>query len=223
MNVILRGPTVLLLSCGVLLSGCVVNTIDGSGTMKTETRSASGFSRVALSGSGRLVLDRTGNESVSVTADDNLLPYIRTEVQGSTLTLGFDDSMNGVRPTKDVVFTVSAKQLEELAVSGSGVAEASGLEGESFTVRISGSGDIITKGHTSDLDVTVSGSGGYRGREMTSEHARVHVSGSGDVLVAAADTLDANVSGSGTIEYVGSPRVSDHISGSGTVRRAAPR
>ena len=220
MSAMLGGRTVLLLSCGVLLSGCVVSTIDGSGTMKTETRSVSGFSRVALKGSGRLLLDRTGNESVSVTADDNLLPYITSEVNGNTLTLGIDDSITGIRPTKDIVFTVSVKQLDELSVSGSGVAEARNIEGDSFATRISGSGDIVAKGHAHDLDVQVSGSGGYRGSEMTSEHARVHISGSGDVLVAATDTLDANVSGSGTIEYVGSPRVSDHLSGSGTVRRA---
>jgi hypothetical protein len=221
MNAMLRAGAVPVLCGGVLLGGCVVNAINGSGTMKTEARPVSGFSRVALSGGGRLVLDRAGSESVSVTADDNLLPYIKTEVHGDTLDLGFDDSMNGYRPTKDVVFTVSAKQLEELAVSGSGVADVKGLEGNVFRATISGSGDVIAKGHAGDLDVVVSGSGGYRGDGMASEHARVHVSGSGDVLVAAADTLDASVSGSGTIEYVGSPRVSDHISGSGTVRRAA--
>jgi hypothetical protein len=213
------GWAFLLMSCSVLFTGCIVNTIDGSGKLTTETRAASDFSRVALSGSGRLVVDQGATESVTVTADDNLLPYIRTEMRGNTLELGFTDAANDIRPTKDVVFKVSAKRLQELIVSGSGVAEAKGVDSDSLRVTISGSGDVTADGSARDLDVVVSGSGGYRGDGMRSTRARVHVSGSGDALVAASDTLEADVSGSGTIEYIGFPRVSEHVSGSGSVRR----
>ncbi|HEX4348303.1 MAG TPA: DUF2807 domain-containing protein [Vicinamibacterales bacterium] len=163
MRAMLSRRTGLLVSCGVLLSGCVVNAINGSGTIKSESRPAAGFSRVVLSGGGRLVLNRAGSESVSVSADDNLLPYIRTDVHGNTLDLGFDDSMNGIRPTKDVVFTVSAKQLEELTVSGSGVADVKDIDRDSFRATISGSGTIEYVG-TPRVSDHISGSGTVRRR-----------------------------------------------------------
>jgi hypothetical protein len=55
------------------------------------------FSNVSLSGSGQVILEQTANESLTVTTDDNLLPYIKTEVKGNRLEVGFTDSMTNLR------------------------------------------------------------------------------------------------------------------------------
>src|SRR5262252_10451573 len=95
----------LLMAC-CFVSGCMLmNAVAGSGKIVTEPRTVSDFSAVSLSGSGHVIVEQTGTESLTVTADDNLLPYIKTEVHGNTLELGLkDNSMMGLRPTKDIVF-----------------------------------------------------------------------------------------------------------------------
>jgi len=193
--------------------------IAGSGKIVTEPRTVSDFSAVSLSGSGRMIVEQTGTESLTVTTDDNLLPYIRTEVHGSTLELGTKDPMTNLNPTEDIVFRLTVKKLDDLRISGSGQADVKGLTENQLQVRISGSGDMTGQGAVDDLDLRISGSGSYSGTNLKSRHATVGVSGSGSVVVNASDTLNASVSGSGSVEYVGDPQVTRNVSGSGSVQR----
>jgi hypothetical protein len=209
----------LLTSCTVFLSACVFDSISGSGKVITENRTVAGFSNVSLSGSGQVVIEQTGTDSLTVTTDDNLLPYIKTEVRGDTLELGFTNAMTNVSPTKDIVFKLSVKQLAGLEVSGSGEADAKGINEDRLRIKISGSGEVAMQGTANDLDLSISGSGGYRGEGMKTKRAEVGISGSGRAVVAADDQLNANVSGSGSIEYIGDPQVIQHTSGSGSVQR----
>ena len=209
----------LLMGGSVFLSGCMLNGIAGSGKIVSEPRTVSGFSTVSLSGSGQVLIAQTGTESLTVMTDDNLLPYIKTEVHGNTLELGTKDPMTNLNPSRDIVFKLTVKKLDGLDVSGSGQADLEGLTQDQLRVRISGSGDVAGQGVADDLDLRISGSGSYRGPELKNKHATVGVSGSGSAVVNASETLNANISGSGTVEYVGDPHITQNISGSGSVRR----
>jgi hypothetical protein len=210
---------VVLLTCGALASGCVIESVAGSGAVVTETRTVAGFSSVSVGGSGQLLLDQSGTESVTVTADDNVLPYVRTEVRDGTLFLGFKDGTYNVRPTRPVIFRVSVRSIDDLHVSGSGKVDATRIDAAALRLSISGSGDIVLHGRAEDLAVSVSGSGRYIGDEMDAVRATVDISGSGRALVAARERLSADVSGSGMVEYLGTPIVRQHVSGSGRVRK----
>jgi hypothetical protein len=214
-----RLPAVFVILLSVIANGCLFGpSVSGSGHVTSETRNMSGFSNVSLEGSGRLVIAQGGVESLTVTADDNLMPYIQTEVRGGTLVLG---QKNGVSlsPSTDIVFKVTTRKLDTLDISGSGVAEAKGLQSAKMKIDVSGSGEISADGAADDLDIDISGSGRFRGEGLKSKRTRVDISGSGSALVASSETLNATVSGSGSIEYVGDPRVHQDISGSGTIRK----
>ena len=178
----------------------------------------SGFSAVSLDGSGRLVVEQTGSESLTVTGDDNLLPYIETYVSGKTLTLG-EKSGTNISPSKDIIFRLTVKSLDNIDISGSGAADVKGVQGQALKIDISGSGEVSAEGAADEVNVGISGSGRYHGDTMRSKRARVDISGSGSALLAVSEKLDANVSGSGSIEYVGDPQVHQDISGSGSVRK----
>jgi hypothetical protein len=209
----------LLISCSVISGACVFDSVAGSGKIVTEPRTVSGFSAVSLSGSGQVAIEQTGIESLTVTTDDNLLPYIKTEMKGSTLELGFKDPMTHLNPTHDIVFRLTVKKLEGLDISGSGKADAKGLDPDRLKVEISGSGEVSAHGTANDLDLSISGSGGYRGEDMRSKRATIDITGSGAAVIAASETLQADVSGSGSIQYIGDPQVTQHVSGSGSVHR----
>jgi Putative auto-transporter adhesin, head GIN domain len=212
-----------LMACvafAAMLAACAFDSIEGSGKIVTDTRAVSGVSAVSVSGSGRLIVEQTGTESLTVTTDDNLLPYIKTEVRSGRLELGVqDNSMTNLRPSKDIVFHLTVKQMNDIGVSGSGEADVKGLVQDSLKVGISGSGSVTAHGNADNLEVGVSGSGQYRGADLAAKRATASVSGSGDVVLAVSDSLEANVSGSGSVEYVGNPRVTEHVSGSGSVRK----
>ena len=213
-----RLPAFIVIFFSVIVNGCFGPSVSGSGRVISETRNVSGFSNVSLEGSGHLIIEQGGAESLTVTGDDNLLHYIETEVRGSTLVLG---EKSGVRlsPSKDIVFKVTLTKLDTLDLSGSGVVEAKGLQSAKMNIDISGSGEVSAEGADDDLDIAISGSGRFRGDSLKSKRTRVDISGSGSAVVASSETLNAIIGGSGSIEYVGDPQVHQDISGSGSVRK----
>ena len=67
------------------------STIEGSGNIITEERYVSGFDRLTLSGFGEVSVEQGATESLTVCTDDNIMPYVQTEVKNNTLILDFDD------------------------------------------------------------------------------------------------------------------------------------
>ena len=109
--------------------------INGSGSSKTEVRPVATFSAIRLSDVGaRVVIERTGTESLEVTADDNLVSLFTSEVKDGTLYLSVakDKSVSGKRP----VYKVTVSDLRQLGVSGSGTVDATGLDGEAWRCRL---------------------------------------------------------------------------------------
>ena len=206
--------SILMLS--VVLGACSVFGERGSGTMAIEARDVSGFSEIDLSGSGMVLVSVTGTESLTVEAEDNILPLLTTEVSDGRLILGENQS---ILPTRDIVYTVTVINLEAVTVSGSGSVAAVDVAANRFEVDISGSGTVTPEGVSERLDVSISGSGAFKGEALVSATGTVSVSGSGEALVNVTDDLDADVSGSGTVGYIGDPTVSTSISGSGEVSR----
>jgi hypothetical protein len=213
------------------------NAIRGSGKVTTEKRDVRDFDEVSLSGSGNLVITRTGTESLTVEAEDNIIPYLTTEVSGRRLILGTRDNVS-LQTTRPITYTLTVKDLEALSLSGSGNISASsvpdlgdihlsgsgnmfisGIDTDKLTTRISGSGDVNAAGKAGSQDVRISGSGNYRAESLQSKDARLEVSGSGRVAVTAGDKLDARISGSGYIEYAGDPAINQSITGSGRLRK----
>lgn len=190
----------------------------GSGNVVSEPRPVAGFDLVRLSGSGNLLVEQTGAESLTIEAEDNILPLLRSDVENGVLILGLRPGV-GIVTHKPIVFKLTVKELKGIDASGSGSIDVKGLDTDRFDFEGSGSMQAVVAGRAQEQDVSMSGSGKYNGEALTSRSASVNVSGSGDVVVNASDALDAQVSGSGNVRYVGNPSVTEKVSGSGSVGR----
>ncbi|WIG58366.1 MAG: hypothetical protein OJF49_001112 [Ktedonobacterales bacterium] len=207
---VLASATVSLAACG---------NVVGSGNVKTETRNVSGFSGVALSGAGALNIAQTGVESLSITAEDNILPLITTQVVNNKLEISYQSGTT-FQPTKPVIFNLTVKTLDALDISGAGNVTATGITATALTINLSGAGNISVSGTTQSQDVSLSGAGSYSARDLTSQNATVHLSGVGKATVTVSGTLDATVSGAGNVTYYGNPAsVKQNISGIGSVKQ----
>lgn len=226
MNTLLRALFIMLLAAVVIVSGAAAGcsaqfgsqTVRGSGVVASEPRDASGFSEVRLGGTGEVIIEQTGKDSVTVEAEDNILPLLRTAVENGVLRL---DIQNGVsiQTTKPIRYHVTTKTLTGVGVSGSGTVRATGIDADRFTADISGSGNAALAGRADDLKLKISGSGSVDAAGLNSRSVAATISGSGDATVNATDRLDATVSGSGSVRYGGSPQVNQRVSGSGRVAR----
>lgn len=201
-----------LLTVVLVLAACSVTR--GSGQLATESRQVSGFTKVELTGAGDLTIEQTGSESLTISAEDNLLPRLTSEVSGDTLVLG-EEPNTSIVPTKPITYSLTVKDLNGLAVSGSGNISVPKLSATALNTKISGSGAITVNGTAVDQDLEISGSGRYQAEQLTSKTVKAQISGSGTANVLATDLLDVKISGSGSLTHTGNPQVTQEISGSG--------
>lgn len=221
----------------VLFGACNTNinlNIDrGSGNVTTQTRSVSGFDKVVISGIGDITVVQGSSESLEIEAEDNVIPHIKTEVQGSTLEIGYDQK--SIIPTKTVKFKVTMRNIRgldtkgvsnihaekistdrlEIGISGTGNINLRGLKADAMTVNVSGAGNLNSEGEVSQQKITLSGAGNYNGEDLQSKSADVTITGLGKVTIWATDSLNVVISGTGGVDYYGSPQVSQQISGLG--------
>jgi Putative auto-transporter adhesin, head GIN domain len=209
----MRSRVALALGIALLLLAACSST-KGSGQLATAQRTVSGFTKVELAGQGDLTIEQTGTESLTISAEDNLLPLLTSDVSGDTLVLGTKPNTSIVT-TKPITYSLTVKDLNGLAVSGSGTMSAPKLAATELSIKISGSGTITVRGAATDQDLEISGSGRYQADELTSKTVTARISGSGNASVMATDVLDVAISGSGSVTYSGNPQVKQEISGSG--------
>jgi hypothetical protein len=219
--------------------------VQGSGRLVKQTRQIGNFSGLSLGLPGRLELRIGNTESVTIEADDNLLPLIETTVEGGNLQIRANRRNLNLQ-SKAIRIVVQARSIERLALGGSGSIDADTLRGRKLDVDLGGSGSINLKGVESDaLAVSLGGSGDLRAAGGTAGAVTVSIGGSGDVdlgrvqarsasvtiagsgeaTVWPRNELSATIAGSGDVNYYGDPQVSKSTVGSGGVRRvgASPK
>ncbi len=230
-----------ILTLSVLVSGCIFpvryTRVLGSGEVITETRHVSGFTAVELSGIGTLIIEQGSNESLEITAEDNILKYLKSDVHGRNLRLDVDDFVS-IEPTKEIIYHLTVKNLERIEtsglgnievealdtpklnfkISGSGNANIEDLQADSLRLEVSGLGNMKIAGSVEDQRIELSGAGNYNAEDLKSSKAKIEISGTGKATMWVENDLDVELSGMGNLQYYGSPILSTKISGMGTVK-----
>jgi hypothetical protein len=235
--ILLIAMTLSLTACVTIEFGGGAGIVRGSGNIIRETRSVSGFNSVLITGSGEATLTVGDAEGVVIEADDNIIPLLETTVQGSQLVISLKPG-SSFSTSRTIRYTISAKTLNGLTLSGSANASVSAVQAEAFTAATSGSGNIkiadlqgqsltartsgsgnieVSGGKVSSAAITCSGSGNFTGGNLQSNTVQATTSGSGDITVWAKETLNARTTGSGNVRYYGQPAVTRAETGSGRV------
>lgn len=229
--------TIIALSLAAILvfSSCGKH-VDGSGNVISQERVVPTFTDIQADGSYDVIITQDTVQKVVVKTDDNIMPDVKTEVQGNTLRIYFGNHHRNYDPTVMKIY-ISSTLIDDVHLSGSGnisstntlistspkyTISGSGninmaVDGQSVETNISGSGNVTLAGTVPTAHHTISGSGNIQALSIHSDAVWVTISGSGDAHVRADSTLDVTISGSGSVRYTGTPQVTTHISGSGNV------
>ena len=105
----------------------------------------------------------------------------------------------------------------ELKIAGSGDIDLA-IEAQQLKCDILGSGNVTVKGTAKSGDVEIAGSGNYNAADCKTEGTVVRILGSGNAQVNASDELECNIYGSGNVLYRGNPpKLKINSNGSGQV------
>ena len=219
------------------------NSIQGSGKLQKQTREVGSFHGVALNVPGTVELRIGNTDSVTIEADDNILPLIETVVENGTLRIR-PARRNANFRQSSLTIVIQARQVERISVGGSGNVTATGLRAEKLrfdvggsgaidardldsravAVAIGGSGNFKASGKTQQLTASIGGSGNIQAGRLAAREVQVSIGGSGEAQVWAKDDLSISIGGSGEVSYYGDPRISRSMQRSSSIKRlgAAP-
>ncbi len=229
---------VLILSL-VLLNACNFAVTSGSGKVISQARQVSGFTRVSLIGTGQLIIAQGNTESLTIDAEDNVLPLITTQVIGDTLHIDYknDNFQDNVIPTKPIIYHLGVKTINSIQLSGAGSVDAANLSTDNLSVTTSGAGSVNLRsiaaqtlnsdisgvggcdlsGKVTNQNVNISGAGTYHAPDLESQNATIIISGAGGATVWAKSSLNVTISGAGSVNYYDNPTIVKTISGIGSL------
>ena len=212
-------------------------TVTGNGKIKKEKRSTNGtFDEISVSGKYKVIIKQGSAASVEVEADENLLPYIETEVNDEDLQVHTKKGYN-VKPTGTISVFITLPKLSEISSSGSssfageGVIKGDkleiGLSGkaemdmdlnyDNLELGMSGSGSVKLAGTATKAEVNISGNGEFNAPGLKSQNMEINISGNGNAHVNVDKKLEIAISGNGKVKYKGSPATNQFVSGNGRV------
>lgn len=213
---------ILALLATAALSACTggasARAIVGSGSRNTESRDVSGFDAITLNGGGEVFIEFGDEESLTIEADDNILPVLTSEVVSGTLVLGTEDNVT-ITISNAPVYRITMTDLTGIEVNGGASITADDLELDDLSVRIDGGAALNLSGSVDSQSITVNGAGEYDAFDLASQHTQIEIDGLGAANVNVAETLDVTINGAGTVTYTGDPEVTQEVNGLGTVHQ----
>jgi len=207
---------------------------------RRDDRQVSGFNALALGANVRLEVIQDGSESLDLQGDAETLDKIETYVKDGTLHINYRRGTENWS-NKGVSGVLHAKNLDKVALSGTGQIHSRALKGDSLAVAVSGTGDVnigdvqaksarlsvsgtgtvSVAGRAEELQARISGTGDVKAAKLETQRADVSIAGTGDATVWAREKLAAAVSGMGSVRYYGDPGVTQRVAGLGSVKRIA--
>ena len=222
----------LILLLPFFLNACGILSTRGSGNVQTESREIHDFDRVIVSGTSELSITQGETESLTVTADNNLMRYIETDVRDGTL---YIRNKEGISPSQPIQFKLTVKEVVvldisgivnaetgdiatkqlDIFVSGTSTLQMGSLDTQKLTVHLNGSTkvELTGPGETVEQRILMNGSNTYYAPELRIQSVDINTSGSNSATVWATEFLNIDTSGMGNVDYYGNPQVTQSGSG----------
>ncbi|MCB5249581.1 MAG: DUF2807 domain-containing protein [Candidatus Cloacimonadales bacterium] len=187
---------------------------------------------IEQSNNPQLKIDGEGQEDLDIYVKGNTL-YIKNKKNTFSLA-----NIIKIKPTKNVIITLSLKEINKISANGAVVVENSNpIEGDQLIMELNGVGSIeLTKlnynfiaasvdgtgaieldGHSNSLELYLKGIGSINTENLKTYNCVARNYGIGAITLYAENELDASLKGLGLIEYYGKPKLKKSISGLGSI------
>ena len=187
----------------------------GDGQPASEDRPIGPVDAIHSDGAFALTIQIGPAPRLTIEADKNILPIIKTTIENGRLDIYSDRSysVNG-----RIKVTVTSPNVSDISASGSNQIEARGFAGGPLSISLDGSNGAVLAGRVAALTCVLSGANHLAAQGLAAGSANVALNGSGDAAVDASQRIVANISGAGTITISGNPQErSTGVNGAGRI------
>ena len=190
----------------------------GSGRMVSESRPVQGFHNVAVTGGVQALVTFTQDDTLEITAEDNILPLVEAMVSDGRLTLGWRSGSGSVS-SHGVVCRVGARGLRGVSATGGARIEVEGIDGGDFAIDLSGASSFAGSGSVERLRMDLSGASRVDAAGLTARFVTARLTGASVARLRVVDALVVTATGASLLEFYGDPMVQADTSGASFVRR----
>ncbi|MCC8426660.1 head GIN domain-containing protein [Mucilaginibacter sp. UR6-11] len=217
---------ILALFAGVsllLLSSCKIGCVKGSGNQASAARKVTDFTKLDISGAFKIILKQDSTLGVTVTTDDNLLQYVKTDIDGDRLVIS--TSKKSICSSGSIAITIGVRHLEAIKASGAVDLASDGkivtknvnlelsgatkinldLDAADVTTTANGVTEITLKGQASSHSIEFDGGGKLHAFDFVAGSYNITSSGASECDINVLRELTVKSSGASAVKYKGNP------------------
>lgn len=209
----------------LLLTGCQVSnaglaTIVGSGEIVTQERVVEKFHKIRVGSALDAVIVHGDEQSVSVTADDNVVDKIETVVAiNGALVVRRADGLK-LHTKSPIRLRIVTPVCDSVVVSGGSEVSLKEFTQKEFRTKVTEASKFTLDSQIDHLELQASGASKVYADHHESKTVDIDLSGASQVSLSAADTIEGTIAGASSVTYSGDPNdVAIKTTGSSRVRR----
>jgi len=220
----------------IVLASC--HHTSGSGNIVTEKRTVGNFKGISVGGDFEVEVKIGPVTEVTVEADDNVIEYIETSINGNSLRIRTEDMHNFSNTHMKVYITVPALSVikasasadvrvidlltsnEKLSFqsSNSGSIDAE-VDAPEIETDASSGGSVTIRGKTKNHEADASSGADIKTWDLLSEQTNVSVSSGANAKVHASIGLKVTASSGAVVTYHGAAAVTNNVSSGASVQK----
>lgn len=201
--------SMLLAGCSLLQQAGLV--VVGEGQLKTETRQVVNFTSVELNGGVRFTITVGPPTSVTVVAQENLLPITTTDVVNDKLIVG---TTRGYTSSVGIVVTIATPVLASVSVNGGVAGDVNNIATPDLAVDANGGANLTLHGTCTTLTLDVNGGATVDGSGLAAVDAVVDLNGGAQATITVSGRVTGGANAGATLNIQGNP-VSVNVSTNG--------
>lgn len=198
--------------------------VKGNGIVATEVREIPPFNQIVLEGVFNVYILQKEKESIRIQTDENVLPFVITEVDNNILTVKLKDDSKITKMKKISVY-ITMSDIHKLETKGVGLLHCMGelnlkalelnlkgvgasklnLNCDTLNVNSELVGSLHLSGKAKEVIINHKGIGSFEAFDFKAENVNLTSDGIGKAEVYASKELTIDAKGLGGVKYKGNP------------------
>lgn len=195
-NVAAIAAVLALVGCSLPPLQAKATPVSGTGDSTTQDRTTANFTAVSVGSGINVVIANGPATAVTVTAQSNLLPLIRTVVANDQLVITIDAP--GISSQKTVTLNVTSPRIDSVSL-GEGATGTMEVAGDALSISLSGGATVKAIGTVTQLSLAAASGGQAQLEELSVTNATVTMSGGSQATLNVTGALGGTAADGSTI------------------------